>query len=442
LTKFTRLKGLPYEEYVDQRYWSHRTRIGIKLKVLLIAKGLHPPWATGAATYARGILQSLLLIRDAEVSVISTSDSHREPNAVKEDEERWESFQQNSVAFLKLKADSQKELKSRIFNVLKKMEKLDVVHIVYEGLTPFELVSTMNNFQQTLVVKHIYGPAPGFARAAITKLVYELGFAFRSRKRVILSFPSHFSASTYGMESNKNVVYIPPAINTESSNEFSHDKEHDLRLIFERSKTKFGTENLEESNKIILYLGWLRQERFPYFQILRAFKKSLDSMVAQDSFLLIVGRQSEQFYGERETAKKIASLCKAMDLGKKVGIALLELSEAEKSSLISRSEALIYPFTTSYLNPPVVDPPLGVLEGMASRRKVLTTRVMSIPQVIEHGFNGLLLPNFDTAMITKSISEALLFGKEIGVNARQTVIEKFSVEKVASILMKVGQIDE
>jgi len=77
--------------------------------------------------------------------------------------------------------------------------------------------------------------------------------------------------------------------------------------------------------------------------------------------------------------------------------------------------------------------PFGLLEAMSSETAVISTSVGGIPEMINHGENGLLIKPKSTKDIVESIvylAENDQLRKELGRRARMTIEEKFSWEKI------------
>jgi len=78
--------------------------------------------------------------------------------------------------------------------------------------------------------------------------------------------------------------------------------------------------------------------------------------------------------------------------------------------------------------------PIRILEAMACERAVVASNVCAIPEAIEHGVNGLLVPprNSDAlAHALVSLLEDEPLRKKMGRRARQTVVERFSWHSIA-----------
>lgn len=84
--------------------------------------------------------------------------------------------------------------------------------------------------------------------------------------------------------------------------------------------------------------------------------------------------------------------------------------------------------------------PLKLLEVMAMEKPVLGSNVGGIAEVIKHGENGYLFEKGNLGSFKETLSEALdTDNRQIGKNARKTVIDSYSWDKSAKILQKVYQ---
>ena len=75
---------------------------------------------------------------------------------------------------------------------------------------------------------------------------------------------------------------------------------------------------------------------------------------------------------------------------------------------------------------------LTVIEGMSCGKPVIATKVGGIPEIIEHGINGILIKPNDSCELAKAICKLLNNQKKresIGINARQHVIKNFDINK-------------
>lgn len=77
--------------------------------------------------------------------------------------------------------------------------------------------------------------------------------------------------------------------------------------------------------------------------------------------------------------------------------------------------------------------PWVVIEAMAAKLPVVTTRVGAVPEIIEDSKNGMLVEPARPEQIAKKIKELINNGylrQELGIRAHQTVLFKFSLEKM------------
>jgi glycosyltransferase involved in cell wall biosynthesis len=407
------------------------------MKTLLIAKGLHPPWATGEASYTRGILGALGHVPGNEVTVVYSVDKHRIVNST---EPSWTPYDVKGVQIggvERLEGDSPGTTKEKILNRLRDVSfrDFDVKHVSYQGLTPFA-VARAGLHDESVVAKHIYGPAPSHKIAFQTKIAYAAGFRLTNARRVKVCFPSIRSAETYLMKASGHTAIVPPAIDTDTFCPSGGADFNSLLPRLESASQKSGLGGASGSSQIVLFMGWLRPERLPPDIVLKAFKAHLNR--SPGSFLLIVGRQSEEFYGEARQANEISSLARRLGIEKSVGVALLELSQSEKLTLIRSSSLIIHPFTTSRLNPPVVDPPMAILEEMACGRPILATPVLGIPELVQDGVNGFIIDSLTVENMGRCITRAFESGSAVASKARETVVSKHSLEAIGKILSKLS----
>lgn len=84
--------------------------------------------------------------------------------------------------------------------------------------------------------------------------------------------------------------------------------------------------------------------------------------------------------------------------------------------------------------------PYVVLEAMAHAIPVVGTRVGGVPEAITHEQDGLLLPSRDLASLSAAVlrlRDQPQLRAQIGQRARQTVAERFTVEKMTDHLLDV-----
>ena len=74
--------------------------------------------------------------------------------------------------------------------------------------------------------------------------------------------------------------------------------------------------------------------------------------------------------------------------------------------------------------------PIAILEGMASGKPVIASKVGGIPDIIRQGENGILVPPKDSEELARAIHKILTNpseGKRLGTNAQKEAFERFPI---------------
>ena len=87
-----------------------------------------------------------------------------------------------------------------------------------------------------------------------------------------------------------------------------------------------------------------------------------------------------------------------------------------------------------FVMPPVYDAfPSAVVEAFAARKPVVATRVGGVPEIVEDGVNGYLVPRMEPEALAERI-DALLEDEErrrtFGEEGYRRVAERFTLEKM------------
>ncbi len=203
---------------------------------------------------------------------------------------------------------------------------------------------------------------------------------YLSNKKYRLVFSSPWLKSFYRME--KQSLVLPP------SNLFTSERVKDNRLI---------RETININDEYMLYMGWLRPERFPIHPFILLAKRT-------GIPLLIIGRWTENIYKEKEYMKFIQKIINRYKLNNLVYVLRRELSVPEKLSVIKGSKVVLYPFITDKINPPVVDPPLLVIESLLLNKPVITTPIYSLPWIRSFCSKLIIIPfDYDSLTLSKYI---------------------------------------
>jgi colanic acid/amylovoran biosynthesis glycosyltransferase len=85
--------------------------------------------------------------------------------------------------------------------------------------------------------------------------------------------------------------------------------------------------------------------------------------------------------------------------------------------------------------------PVVIMEAMALRRPVITTYIAGIPELVEHGEHGWLVPAGDAESLATAMADCLSSSSEaitrMGENARQRVLRRHDVDKETAKLAEL-----
>jgi glycosyltransferase involved in cell wall biosynthesis len=178
-----------------------------------------------------------------------------------------------------------------------------------------------------------------------------------------------------------------------------------------------------------LYLGSLTPDRFP-LSVLQGVRLLTEYGLRPK--LTLVGRYSF----EREWAARIQRCASELGLQDDIDVDIRALNEAEKITLYNSADIILLPFGGLV---GATQPPLVLLEAMSSGKVVLATKTQDMPQVIEHGHNGLLVDDCDPRHLADAIYSGLASEKAecLRANARETVVNNFSQEQVLSKILQM-----
>ena len=197
------------------------------------------------------------------------------------------------------------------------------------------------------------------------------------------------------------------------------------------SRAKLG---LQKEAKIILYMGNLRTSRFPEEIVLQVITKLVKE--CPDTKLLIF---SPRTYENIKRKLEILAKTKRLNLTANVRINVKNLSEEEKIGIYSGSDIFLYPSLTPTA---AIEPPLTILEAMASGLPVISNDIPSIKEVVTDRVNGLIFPfrNGEVALLEERISSLLRDNNvitELSYNARQNIVKKLSLDNSCRKLVEI-----
>jgi glycosyltransferase involved in cell wall biosynthesis len=352
-------------------------------KIALITNfELRPPWSDGIRVFTRGLVDSIARAGDAHVTI------------------------------------------SNLDSITENCD-YDYAHIVtvdkYRS-APRLLLNVNKRLKHTTIFKHIVTPANKFSTAINTYLFYKTVDALWGSK-LVKCFSSVYTAHSYYMQDR---FIIPPPIDTEhfSVRQADWDK---LFSILGASDTTRWVNNIKKSDGgLLLYSGPLSEDRFSYKYVLNAVKHAKCQ-------ILIVGRfWRELNNGAISYVNDMVNYARKIGIENKVSIVSRMLSEDEKITLMNCADAIVQPFDNK-LKKIAVDPPIFMLESMACGKPVITSKVYSFKSVIRNGYNGFTVDWDDPEEINEAFSDCISCS-QIGYNARNTILQNFSIDAVAKKL--------
>jgi glycosyltransferase involved in cell wall biosynthesis len=181
----------------------------------------------------------------------------------------------------------------------------------------------------------------------------------------------------------------------------------------------------------LLYMGPLWPSRFPAENVLGALRLLLTKGFDVGLNVLTSARSSITL------CQEVISSAKRLGVDKNISLERKDLSETERVQAYNAADAIIFP----YVGPEpeqLADPPFGILESMACGRVVLSTRVLSVPEVVRDGSTGFLIESASIDDIQHGFVRALTAQdkKDIGVRARQRVLAYNSYSAVRRGLLE------
>lgn len=289
------------------------------------------------------------------------------------------------------------------------------------------IVEAIEDFQPDIIHVHHLMPLTWIAR--FVKIAYGLNFivtahgselptlendkryphltaeALRKAVRIVPNsfWTKSWMQKIFGNEFNRKFRVIPGAIDINFFPETKNISEIDLKY------------NLK-GKKLILFSGKLTKYKGVKYLLQAA--KQIDAIIG------IAGDGPE-----RKALVAIAKLNKLQNV-KFFGL----VPHKELIDLYYRADVCVVPS--------VWDEPLGlvVLEAMAAKTPVVVTRKGGIPLMVKDGYNGFFVRPRNAKEIAEKVNLLLsnpLLREKIGLRARQTVLEKFTWEKIALRYMEI-----
>jgi len=386
---------------------------------IFYVRGYNPPYTEGHLQVVRGMVKSLLL-KNIRSAVFNYKYNIRFQNAeyvLKNGEGAGElKFEQN-IPLIDREDIFHQSIKSKIVYA-SLMETLAIPRFLsierHIGRYGRCIVNVINCFRYPRILAKKFSDLPVvlhmYTRKAIMKntikmLIDRADLVVTSSKSLACHVEKNYDIHKMGIQT------IYPPVDTEVYKPI--DKNQSRRRLA-----------LKRPVKLLLYVGNLRENRFPEDIILRLMKKlaKRDPKIK----LLIFSPQNHENMKRRI---EILAKASAFNLRQNIKINVRNLSEIEKSMVYSASDLFIFPPLKSG---EAVEPPITVLEAMSCGLPVVSSDVTSITEVITDEIDGLIIPfgTGDPSFLEEQISSLLEDNHvrmEFSYNARRNVIEKFSL---------------
>lgn len=405
--------------------------------ILLITYRFFPPWSDGIASYAKGLVDTILetsrLKSGLETTVISSMEGNIFP---KFNSEEMKYYLETRNGRLETIYASKKSYKMNLWKLIRDLlhtKDYDVTHVILPGFNP--LLLRFADSRRKIILKHIfiYPFHSGFARE---KLAYKF-FKKSSMSRLFnidLAFSSEILQKIYQVE---GLTILPPAIDT-SYYRFK-PKLDCYSETFMESSLKFGSiDKVLQKDFVLLYMGPILNERFEYKNIINGFMK-LRKDYDLDVGFAIVGRE----FGDISYFKEMKDYINKYDLINCVFACIKNLSESEKICLFNNVDIFVYPFFKRLHRMSVVFPPIALLESMSAGLCVVSGGLPYLSYLIKNNKNGILIKeNINDITFAEGIWNALICKRKISQNARLTIEQNFSIPCVsklyANFLSRIG----
>jgi len=269
-------------------------------------------------------------------------------------------------------------------------------------------------FLKAPIVPHFYSRKA--IRGELAKIIIDKADKIITSSKTV----ANYLEETYNVNKKKMEILYPPM----NVNFYRPSDKNQARRMLRQS----------EEDEIILYIGNLRRNRFPEEIVLQ----TLYNLAKEDTkikLLIFTPRNDENI----KRALEIKTKAKKLNLMANIRIKVENLSEKKKHIVYVASDLFLYPS----LDPTgAIEPPLTILEAMASGLPVISNDLPSAREIIHDGINGYLVSirdEQDTGLAEK-ISE-LIGNSEIitklSYNARKCIVEEMSYSNSCIKLINV-----
>ncbi len=183
-----------------------------------------------------------------------------------------------------------------------------------------------------------------------------------------------------------------------------------------------GELNLPEDAKLLVNVGRVSPQK-GLIHAVAALPRILETY--PQAHLVSVGAKTDQTWVARLTSE-------AESLGVQKNFHLLG-PRADVIDFLRAADIFLFPSLYEGLG-------IALIEAMAAGCACIASRAGAIPEIIEDGKNGILIPPADSAALAAAVGELLLSPErraELGNAARQTALERFQPQPAADRLLEI-----
>lgn len=197
----------------------------------------------------------------------------------------------------------------------------------------------------------------------------------------------------------------------------------------ESAQSKLG---LSKEAKTIVYIGGLKRTRFPEDMVLEVMKRIVKEI--PDVMLLVFTSR------DNENVKRVAEIfrkTKSANMTQNIKIYAKDLTDIEKTTVYSAADVFLFP---CFVTKTAIEPPLTVLEAMASSAAVVVPKVSALSEIITDNRNGFLFVTKDYDALADKLANVLVETKlriKVSQNARQTIQEKASLLATGATMVEI-----
>jgi len=192
----------------------------------------------------------------------------------------------------------------------------------------------------------------------------------------------------------------------------------------EKLRERYGV----SGEHVIAFVGQIEPVR-GVFVLINALGKVTKCI---DNIQLVIS--SPRLQCERPYIFALKEMIKKLKLEDKV---VLLPPQHHLEEIYNLADVVVFPYTQPYY---YMDPPLTLLEAMASGALVIASAVGSANELVINGRNGKLIKPKSVEALAEGIVELLRNDDDyrfLGVNARETILSKFSMNTIGSVLAQI-----